>query len=367
MNKTPPKMMEWIVARMVPPARREEVLGDLQERCQGPAQYLLDALRTVPHVIASQMRRSTDPRLVICEALALYLAFLTAPAHPGARSLIFDPAMLAPALIPVAASLVALRFIDTYSLTGARTRTVIMAQVALAVAITCAAEQILWIEERAMALPRGALLQGGILACFLLWMLRMAMPADKSRLQMAGPGHTEQTPDEDIQQQAKKFRERIRDRNRTEYAGAALVIAYFGIRLFETGQLAARIGFALIIAGSIYAMYHLRTKESPGAPPAEGTYEKYAAYHRRELVRQRDLLHSIWRWYLGPFLPGGVVLIAGSVLSAAARQKQRHPSSVFVGAAIFGLILLLIWKGNQRAERRLQLEIDDLDAETSRR
>src|SRR5437016_2809889 len=42
----PSKAAEAIVAVFVPPACREEVLGDLHERYSSPRQYALDALRT---------------------------------------------------------------------------------------------------------------------------------------------------------------------------------------------------------------------------------------------------------------------------------------------------------------------------------
>jgi hypothetical protein len=44
----PSKTAEAIVAVFVPPACREEVLGDLHERYSSAGQYGLDALRTIP-------------------------------------------------------------------------------------------------------------------------------------------------------------------------------------------------------------------------------------------------------------------------------------------------------------------------------
>ena len=61
MHAGPSKTAEAIVAVFVPPACREEVLGDLHERYRFPLQYGLDALRTVPLVIISKIRRTADP------------------------------------------------------------------------------------------------------------------------------------------------------------------------------------------------------------------------------------------------------------------------------------------------------------------
>ena len=37
-------------------------------------------------------------------------------------------------------------------------------------------------------------------------------------------------------------------------------------------------------------------------------------FHRSELVRQRDLLRSVWWWYLLPFVPGMLLIPVGSSL-----------------------------------------------------
>jgi len=74
----PSKTTEAIVAICIPPACREEVLGDLYERYQSPFQYALDALCTVPLVIVSRMRRTSDPQVVLIQAFAMYLSFLGA-------------------------------------------------------------------------------------------------------------------------------------------------------------------------------------------------------------------------------------------------------------------------------------------------
>ena len=59
----PPRWMQAVVLSLLPPAYREPVLGDLQERFaerRGRARwlgYVGDVVTTVPHVVRSQMRR----------------------------------------------------------------------------------------------------------------------------------------------------------------------------------------------------------------------------------------------------------------------------------------------------------------------
>jgi hypothetical protein len=59
----PPPSIERIVSALLPRSRREQVLGDLKERClEHPSyatpSYILDALTTLPHVWWSTLRRT---------------------------------------------------------------------------------------------------------------------------------------------------------------------------------------------------------------------------------------------------------------------------------------------------------------------
>src|SRR5262245_33562935 len=64
METRPPEIIERIVAWLIPPMSREHVLGDLSERYTSPRQYVLDAMRTLPFVIASRVRRTFNPGYV---------------------------------------------------------------------------------------------------------------------------------------------------------------------------------------------------------------------------------------------------------------------------------------------------------------
>ena len=59
----PPKVIERVVQLLIPPASREHVLGDLSERYESTRQYLVDALRTLPFVVVSRVRRTSNPPL----------------------------------------------------------------------------------------------------------------------------------------------------------------------------------------------------------------------------------------------------------------------------------------------------------------
>jgi len=69
---TPPKFLESLVRRLLPPAVREQVLGDIHERYESPLKYIEDAASVVPAAIFSQLRRSTPIPVRVLEALIIY-------------------------------------------------------------------------------------------------------------------------------------------------------------------------------------------------------------------------------------------------------------------------------------------------------
>ena len=83
MPSSPPRILEAIVAFFLPPASREEVLGDLWERYTGKMQYVFLAMHVVPCVILSRIRRTTDVRVLLMEALLVYASYLAAAWYTG--------------------------------------------------------------------------------------------------------------------------------------------------------------------------------------------------------------------------------------------------------------------------------------------
>jgi hypothetical protein len=81
-----------------------------------------------------------------------------------------------------------------------------------------------------------------------------------------------------------------------------------------------------------------------------------AQFHRRQMERQRDLLRSVWTWYLLPMLPGLIVLQIGVALA--------HPDRVgrAVAVVIGTLALSAVIGGlNRWGATRIQARIDALE------
>lgn len=115
MRSMPPGIIERILSLLIPPACREEVLGDLYESCESSREFIIEALRVVPMVVFSRIRRTADPPVLIMHAAVLYLSFLSAAWYAGNTFLFKDSGLLRLA-IPPAWVLTGLILDDAYSL-----------------------------------------------------------------------------------------------------------------------------------------------------------------------------------------------------------------------------------------------------------
>jgi len=113
MRQTLPNTIERAVALLIPPASREPVLGDLRERNETTAAYIIDAIKVVPYTIWSRVRRTTSPELLLLQAAALSASFL-AGAWLYRGSFFLEPTTLIRLAIPASAALIALLISDAY-------------------------------------------------------------------------------------------------------------------------------------------------------------------------------------------------------------------------------------------------------------
>ena len=160
----------------------------------------------------------------------------------------------------------------------------------------------------------------------------------------------------ELRRKAEKFQKRIHNRNLREYAASVLVIAAFGYYIWRFPQL--RLGSGLIIAATLYMMYQLHKRGAAKTVPAALGLGTCLDFHRRELERQRDLSRDVWKWYLLPFVPGLLAFVAVPAMQVPPDKWLRTVPFILLCAVVFYGIGRL----NQRAARRLQRQIDELDA-----
>jgi hypothetical protein len=174
-------VIDKIVGIFIPSACREEVLGDLRERNDGIQLFIYDALRTVPFVIVSRIRRTTDSVVLLMEAFCCYVSFL-------AVALVMEPSMIATRegllllAVPGAIALFVLVVADAYA--NPRKKSVL--RPVLAVALAFAA--VFLVQVIHPLLPGLMLAVGSGMSMMLLLVLRMLFPpvADRPQ-QVQGP------------------------------------------------------------------------------------------------------------------------------------------------------------------------------------
>ncbi len=174
-RRGPSRLAERLAGFFIPPACREEVLGDLHQRYGGPLAYFGDALSTVPFVIFSRIRRTADAQVVLMEALALYLSFLVAARYNDSAFLAGRWGLLRPAL-PAAAVLVGLILDDAWA--APRKRSALRPLRGPVFGLASAFLSQMWLAARnaELALPRWILLVGGAVGVLLVSTIRMLFP-----------------------------------------------------------------------------------------------------------------------------------------------------------------------------------------------
>lgn len=174
-------MIEYVVGIFIPPACREEVLGDLRERNEGAQLFLYDALRTVPMVIASRIRRTTDSVVLLMEAFCCYVSYLSC-AFVVQRSMISNREDLLRMGIPCAIALSVLVVADAYA--NPKKKSVLRPILAVVMAVAC----VFLAQLIHPLLPGSILAVGSGMSAMLLVVMRMLFPPMADRPQQAqGP------------------------------------------------------------------------------------------------------------------------------------------------------------------------------------
>jgi hypothetical protein len=178
MESGPSKISEAIAGWLIPPACREEVLGDMRERRQRSGPYLLEAAQLIPCVIYSRICRTTDAVVALAEAVSMYTAFVMA-AWWLDRAALLDERGFVRLAIPPAIFLAATILADAYSNPKRRWRLKPLFGPMLGFALAYAVQPVL--EQ--WALPASVLAWGSGISLLLVSTLRLAFPpiADQPR------------------------------------------------------------------------------------------------------------------------------------------------------------------------------------------
>ncbi|WP_109808547.1 hypothetical protein [Sphingosinithalassobacter portus] len=164
----------------------------------------------------------------------------------------------------------------------------------------------------------------------------------------------------EIHARVARLRRRLFRRDAIEYAAGAIVVGVFGLCAVIIPDWGIRISCIVLIIGTLIVLRNLWTRRMSATTETLG--EAGASFYRRELVRQRDSLRHVWRWYLAPFVPGTLLFLL-TVWHAMAEKMSASAAALPVMAMLVVDVVLFVtidWL-NRRAARALDTEIDALD------
>jgi len=155
---------------------------------------------------------------------------------------------------------------------------------------------------------------------------------------------------------AGKLDRQLRWRNRVEVLAAFfVVVAALGIAAVLP-VLLVRIGLVLMAAGAAFVAREFVVRgRAPSADPSTAT-DAYLDAYAAELTHQIDLLERVPRWYLGPLVPGYVVMGLGWMTmnwpplfdGDAAMTMAWFVATYFGGGLMGGLTV--VWINNVAAK-----------------
>ncbi len=158
---------------------------------------------------------------------------------------------------------------------------------------------------------------------------------------------------DDLRRKALSFEKQIRRRNWGEYAASALVATACIAMLVLPTPMYIRAGALLLLAGVTTVCLWIYRKGS--AAPAAELASVSREWYRHELERQRDLLRGVWKWYLGPLIPGITTWFAGTIY-----QHPERAGRTLLSALLCLAVFIAIARLNAAGARKLDREIASL-------
>lgn len=311
--------LERAVGATIPPLARESVLGDLCETCSSPRAFVAEALRTVPFVILSQMRRNLNAPVLLVQ-------------------LVLAGALLGPRAALLLAPLLLLR--EAWQPLGRPpARDAIRGTMAIAL--------FAMIAVQAMAMNVGLMLQLGLsrsnwlslyffgfLVAPLLCLLRTGLIVDSDR----------RTPLVAADPAAAYAAFRLRARRHNIIEGLALVAAAAAAALWLDGRVAL-----LFTALLLLTAFYLLWRGAPTALPAGADALTIAARYRAALAARRQLRRFLWWLWCAP------------ALLALDRHAGHGPIASALSGATIVLCCFLLAAINREHGGRTQEEIGALE------
>jgi hypothetical protein len=341
----PPALIESAVRLLVPPIAREHVLGDLAERYSSPRQYLLEAARTVPFVVVSQIRRTSYFVLWPMVAMMLTTGFGAGAAVSGRHG-----------VIPALAAMIGFMFRDAYKVRDLQhpwRQGLVDVGVAVGSALASQAVVAAARPEWLIA-PLGVVGGGAVFA--VLYLLRVQNPGGRVPRLVPASSYPAMTFDQ-LRGEISKYDRTMRRGASIEIVAAGVMVPVFAACALLAARPPIRIGAGLCVAGLLFVIWYIRrglkaTVSIPGNADFRATVAGYCA----RLERHHEALRTIWLWYLFPLGVGPAVVIGAGAMAAS------RPLTAAIGPVIgFAVMWLTVAWINGRGAHALRQRITAIE------
>ena len=294
----PPAWIDSVVRLLFPPVAREATVGDLWERYRSPLQFTAEALRVLPFVIGSQIRRSSSAPILGLQAFILFACF------DGFEIIPRNVPLWATAAVPTLAAFLGLVTRDVYRKTDRRTIPRGLLDVVTAALCILFSEGVLAGLAAARHLSPDWVLPGrlaisGAMGLPILYILRM------------GPGLIADA-DESIGRELSaaefaldyhEFERRACWRNRAEVGAGLMTISVAIFFLCRFKPSVAPLGWAFLSCYGCIVTFLAAKGAARPIPPGLG-FTSLQLLYMRELARQHRVRRFMWWWYFVPLFLG---------------------------------------------------------------
>jgi hypothetical protein len=366
METGPPKLIEALIERLVPPASRESVMGDWAERYKSPAQYVFSALSALPFIVASRILRTFRLAAFFSEAAVLYFAFAGA-SLAGSGGLNNPPLPLA---IMIGIALFVLVVRDAYTNPEEQPARRALRDVGFSIGIAICSEGLLRdLQTLNLALPPWVVLAGSAVSMPMLYMVRRFFEASHESTAAPASG-----PVSSLNEHRKAWRMNL------AWVIAAVIVIFTDPKISGPSAGSALTGLVAMIVLGISLWEHKNGLRGPAQEQSALSISGDA--YRNQLARKRDGLR-IWAGGGLFSLSRGtgatiiLVLIASQFIPFLFRWitgrplppnvNSTHVSLSLIASAILTAFWVFVRSRSLRAAQTIQDELDRLEAEDKKR
>jgi len=331
MTDVPSPRLEALATRLLPPVSAEDVLGDLAESSRSNREYLRQFMSVLPRVVWTQVRRRATIGGLVFHGIVAAISLL---------------AVLAPLEQAVA------------WLGAAITWACWVAACALAAAYGPPGTPFKWDNRIVAAGYLAALGSAAVLGLPTLWVGAALAAGFIVTLLLAMPWVTSAAPaalsPETLADHARHFQRLIRWRNARESLAGLVVIGANAAQLRGEPVGLEWTSHALFIVGALCVMVFLHTGAASRVVPNGLSPAALLRFHRDEIARQHRVLRAVPIWYLGPFVPGVLVL--------GVDRWSTHPGAAAGGLVGMALVFGFVWWLNIKGGQSLAHQAGEVEA-----